>query len=264
VVDDSAFFTDGGPFRRRNEDFALANQDQGLYIVADGLGGAAAGDRASRVATESVSDFLQTDEPPLAALDAQVSDRLTRSALRAMASRDYERGKTDERLRMAFLVAHCKVLEEGRNTGCLGMATAMVAAWQENGDLWICHVGDCRAYSLLAGELDLHTKDHSLSVALADRDSLPLEIRDSPFLRSRLTQVVGGETVPNPDVEMLQPASGTRLLFCTDGVWGSLSEEAIANALGADATAEEICKTLVEQAIEEGSRDNATALVVMI
>ncbi len=259
---DSAFHTDGGPHRRRNEDYALAEAENGLFVVADGLGGAAAGDRASQVATKSLASFLTCTDPPLLALDSQVSDRLTRTALRALAPPEYERAIPNERLRMAFLVAHCRVLEEGRNLGCIGMATAMIAAWQTSDAWWVGHVGDCRAYTLSDDTLTLLTKDHSLSAALAGRDSLPQSIEDSPFLRSRLTQVVGGESLPNPDVQEYRPQPGDRLMLCSDGVWGALSDEEMAGELAADAPAAQIAKALVDQAIESGSRDNATTLVI--
>lgn len=263
IVRDVAFYSDGGPHRSRNEDFALVDEEQGVFIVADGLGGAAAGDRASKVAAHTVCSFLTSQASPQAAMESLVPDRLTKVALKALLPEERENQSAATRMKMAFIVAHTKVLEEGRTSGCVGMATAMIAAWHQEGNWWIGHVGDCRGYVLYQGKLTLLTRDHSLSAALAGRRSVSQSIENSPFLRSRLTQVVGGETLPSPDVNQVTLEQGSRLLLCSDGVWGSLTKNQITAVLKTDDSAAALARELGEQAIVEKSRDNVTALVVM-
>ena len=124
-------------------------------------------------------------------------------------------------------------------------------------------MGDCRAYLLERGELSLLTRDHSLSAVLTGRSSLPHRAELSPFLRSRLTQVIGGEVLPSPDLRCWLPSPGARLLLCSDGVWGSLSDDQLKTALAGSGDAFRIAQSLVAGGVEAGSRDNATALVVL-
>jgi protein phosphatase len=262
VPTDAGFFTDKGPHRMRNEDVALASVSDGIFIVADGLGGAAAGDRASRVATDTLSSALREHDTPQSMIANLLPDDETRSALEGMLERQGEQSDHSAHLRVAFLVAHCSVLAEARRTGSIGMATAIVVAWRGREGFWIGHVGDCRAYSLLNGSLKLMTRDHSLSKALEGRKSLPKGVADSAFLRSRLTQVVGGECAPTPDLQEWKPTTGASLLLCSDGVWGSLTDDDLLKAMTGDTACESISHNLVDAAIRAGSRDNATALVV--
>jgi protein phosphatase len=259
---DSGFFSDKGPYRRRNEDVALCLPDSGIFIVADGLGGAAAGDRAARVATDTLCAALLDEGPPSALPEKLLPDGETRSVLQATMPSDEELENPEIRLNFAYQVAHFSVLAEGRSTGFFGMSAAMVVLWLTAGKGWIAHVGDCRAYLLRSAELTLLTEDHSLSTALAGRKSLPKGAIDSAFLRTRLTQVVGGEAAPVPDVYNWQPKAGCRILLCSDGVWGSLSEGTLRKTLGGEQPAEEACHILVDSAINAGSRDNATCLAV--
>jgi len=196
-----------------------------------------------------------------AAVEAMLPEGSSRTMLRQLRPSDDRLADSDERLRFALLLAHACVLAEGRSSGCVGMSTAIVVAWHAFPAWYIAHVGDCRAYTLEPPTLRLLTQDHSLSTALTGLRGLPSRVEKSPFLRSRLTQVIGGEQAPTPDIQELNPAEGSRLLLCTDGVWGSLSEKELLSHLRAGAPAESICRTLVTAALDAGSRDNATALV---
>jgi protein phosphatase len=257
----AGWYTDKGPMRRRNEDVALALPQQGALVVADGLGGAAAGDRAARVATTVLSSVLLSEEPAAVAVESHLPDDATRAALKETIDPSRAFSTPASRLELAFMVAHFGVLADARRTGFIGMGAAVVCAWLHQGLLWIGHVGDCRAYTLSSGALSQHTRDHSLSEALASRNAIPKAAADSPFLRSRLTQVVGGEAAPTPDVCSIEARPGMSLLLCSDGVWGSLGDEDLRAALGRATDARSIARHLVESAISAGSRDNATALV---
>jgi len=264
IVIRAGWFTDKGPLRRRNEDVALALPHQGMLVVADGLGGAAAGDRAARVATTVLSSVLLSEEPATVVVESHLPDDATRAALQETIDTSSAFLTPASRLELAFMVAHFGVLADARRTGFIGMGAALVCAWLHQDTLWIGHVGDCRAYTLSNGALTQQTRDHSLSEALARRSALPKAAADSPFLRSRLTQVVGGESTPAPDICGLDVRPGTCLLLCSDGVWGSLGDEDLRAALGRPGEARSIAQHLVESAINAGSRDNATALVAHI
>jgi protein phosphatase len=263
LIRDAAQASEKGPYRRRNEDFALADPARGLFVVADGLGGAIAGDRASRVAVEAVAALLGDG----VALEELVPERTIRDAVMAMAAeRDPPDGPA-ARVRLAILAAHCRVLADARANACVGMATALVVAWAGgpgSDRWWIGHVGDCRAYAMDArGDLRRLTEDHSLSAALAGRRTMPRGLERSPYLQSRLTQVVGGEQVPAPDLRPFRPSPGGRLLLCSDGVWNHVSSADLADVVHRDDPPGDVCETLVQRALNGGSRDNLTALVVV-
>jgi protein phosphatase len=260
----AAWFTDKGPYRHRNEDVALALPRKGALVVADGLGGAAAGDRAAQVATTILSEVLTSTEPAPIVVESHLPDDATRAALKEAIDPSTAFRTPESRLELAFLVAHLGVHADARRTGFIGMGAALVCALIINDTAWIAHVGDCRAYSMRSGALARLTRDHSLSETLASRSPIPKAAADSPFLRSRLTQVVGGEATPIPDITSWTTTPGARLLLCSDGVWGSLGDEDIRAALGRQADPEELSRDLVESAIAAGSRDNATALVAIL
>jgi protein phosphatase len=257
---DSGYHSDKGPYRPRNEDVALADSASGIFILADGLGGAAAGDRAARIAADSLSLALLDQGPPKALPRKLLPEGVSRQVLEAM----LPAGETEptEHLRFAYLLTHYRVLAEARDSGQVGMAAAVVNAWLCGDTAWIGHVGDCRAYALEGDTLTTLTRDHSLSMALAGRVDVPEGSLNNPFMRSRLTQVVGGENAPTPDIREWRPVSGARLLLCSDGVWGSLDDEVIQQCLIACSSAQDSCRRLVEAALGAGSRDNATAMVV--
>jgi len=256
--------SDKGPHRQRNEDVAFAASDEGIFVVADGLGGAAAGDRAARVATETLTAVLRCPGDPRCQLKAVLEGEASCEVLEAVVPPNQDLTTPAAHLRFAFLVAHCAVLAEARRSGFLGMGTAMIVAWHAQDGWWIGHVGDCRAYALEGDRLLRLTRDHSLSAALEGRACLPRGAEDSAFLRSRLTQVVGGETAPAPDVNPWTPALGARLLLCSDGVWGSLTDEELREQLAGSTSPQETSRKLVQRAIRAGSRDNVTALVVAL
>ncbi len=254
--------SDKGPYRHRNEDVAESRPAEGIFIVSDGLGGAAAGDRAARIATDLIAFALANDLDPAEAVDRMLPESHVRAAIKERLGEQIDGARPSDRLRFGFLMAHFGVLAEASTSGAVGMATATVVAWMQGGVLCIGHVGDCRAYAFSDGILTLLTRDHSLSMALAGRKSLPRGAESSAFLRSRLTQVIGGEVTPTPDVCNWHPEPGSRLLLCSDGVWGSLDEGEITRQVNRHAAAEELARSLVAAAISAGSRDNATALVV--
>ncbi len=258
---DANCYSDKGPYRQRNEDVAFSDVDAGVFILTDGLGGAAAGDRAARIATDYLNTVL-IDDGPLSTLPRRLlPEGVSRTVLEAMMPKHDDVDPVDK-VRFAYMLAHYRVLAEGRSTGQVGMAAAVVSLWLTRGTGWLGHVGDCRGYEVSGDSIEQLTTDHSLSTALESRTSLSRSALDNPFLRSRLTQVVGGENAPVPGISEWKPRPGSRLLMCSDGVWGSVSKTELQRFVSEAESAQGASKALVEYAIAAGSRDNATALAV--
>jgi serine/threonine protein phosphatase PrpC len=246
-------YSDKGSFRPRNEDCARCDAARGVFVVADGVGGVPGGDRASARAVETLWMALGCDLAaglPEALLPEEITHRQAIETI--LTSHRGGLGRED-RLRLAFLLAHCHVLEEGWRIGSASMASAVVVAWLTDDGHYIGHVGDCRAYSFKDGVVRPLTEDHNLAVEA-----------DQGLLRHRLSRVVGGELASAPTIRRWAPAAGESALLCTDGVWGSLDEVQMAAVLEAHVDPQAASRELVRRALEAGSKDNATALVVRL
>ncbi len=262
---DAAHYSDKGPNRPRNEDSVACLPDAGIFIVADGVGGVGGGELASKVAVETLAGALRAPTPPPICTDQLflLGEGEADLGVQAVERARQLLPEPGAHLLLACLAAHFRVVEEGCRAGLVGMSTTAVVAWLREHRLWISHVGDCRAYLLEEDRLSCLTEDHRVT-ATARHAGLPEGEELTPFLCNRptLTQVVGGGGCPTiPDICSLQPAPGARCLLCSDGAWGSLSEEEITAVLTHGESAAAISRTLVEMAIAQGSKDNVTALV---
>jgi protein phosphatase len=237
--------TDVGTARTENEDsFEIvipAPRDGGsspgsLFVVADGMGGHAAGAVASQIAVNTLSAIYYADP------ESPAEDRLLR----------------------AFTAAHDSVIESASHgRGRLGMGCTLVAAAFVE-DLVIVNVGDSRAYLWRDGELEQITEDHSL-VSAQVRAGLMTEeaARCSPF-RSALTQCIGSQIDLEPDVFHREVRPGDVLLLCSDGLHDPLSPDDIREELVRGGSPTEITRALVRRAAEAGSHDNITAVCVLV
>jgi serine/threonine protein phosphatase PrpC len=227
-----------GKVRRNNEDYVRAERlkhdgrSYAVWVVADGVGGGPQGEEASRMASETLVDFL---------VDGQWSDP-------SMA------------LSQAYALA-CKNVYA--ITGDGSAATTMVAALvrDDDGSVFIANAGDSRAYLWSGGQLRPVTQDHSAVAERVARGEIsPAEARVARD-RNVLTRSVGSEAEVAVDVfgpRQLRP--GERLLLCSDGVHGMLEDTVIARIV-ADRSLAQAAGALVAAAVEAGGRDNATALV---
>lgn len=215
--------------RDHNEDAFLIDRGRDLILVADGLGGYAAGEVASQLACETLAASL---------------DRETGLA-----------GSVHE--------ANLEIARVANERGTQGMGTTVVAAAFAGPAYEVVWVGDSRAY-LFDGDLHLITRDHSLVEAMVARGEITPEEAPSHKSRNVIMQALG--LVPREKLELgtnsgvLKP--GERLLLCSDGLSGVVSNAAIAATLAGDATAQVMAEQLVQQAVEGGGSDNITAVVL--
>jgi protein phosphatase len=233
--------TDIGTRRASNEDRFFVSDDGRLWIVADGMGGQAAGEIASTLAVDAIVESMSTvpssDEP-------SDRDRVSVHLLRAMAS------------------AQDAVLEYGAlHEGCGGMGSAVLAAYLDGDRLHLCHAGDVRCYVLSRGVLAQVTRDHSLAALLVHSGLLSAEQARSHSGRGMLEQAIGRYRGFNPARNCHDLLADDRVLLCSDGLWDALGDEEIAAFLSCDAPAGQIATDLTDRANACGGHDNITAVV---
>jgi protein phosphatase len=224
---------------------ARADEVNHVMVVADGMGGHAAGEVASRLAISALVGVALDIPDWIFWVDAQHTaemQRRAREAVQQVESIMVERGRENEDLR--------------------GMGSTLTGARCYSRHLLIVHVGDSRAYLLRAGRLERLTKDHTYAQMLVDRgELLPNEVARSG-LGHILINVLGGSAEHvEVDVDLLALEHGDRLLLCSDGLTDCVDDETIAAALGAGQPANEVCERLVRLALDGGGRDNITVIV---
>jgi PPM family protein phosphatase len=213
-----------------------------LMVVADGMGGAAAGERASALAVQSIERSLTN---PLLRLDGR-NDEAIFSALRD--------GLED---------ADRVVIAQSRADKTLrGMGTTLTMAYSVDGDLYLAHVGDSRAYLYHDGTLKQLTSDHTLVQVLVNGGALsPEDVKKHPQ-RNVVTNIVGGPRAGVfAETHKVTLADGDVLLLCSDGLSEPVEDARIAEILAAESRPQEACAKLVNLALERGAPDNVTVIV---
>jgi PPM family protein phosphatase len=222
--------TDTGRQRQGNEDSAFARAP--VFVVADGMGGAQAGEVASRLAIEAFEHGLPDD------------------------------GSPEERLATRVREANHQIYERSRaDRGRAGMGTTLTAAYVDDAHVAIAHVGDSRAYLFRGGTLQRLTQDHSLVDELVRRGKLTEEQAAEHPQRSIITRALG----PEPDVEVdtwtYPGRPGDVILLCSDGLTSMISEELVRQVLAAHPVLDEAADALIHEANEAGGRDNITVVL---
>jgi protein phosphatase len=237
--------TDRGMLRANNEDAFQCCREQGIFVVCDGMGGAAAGEIASRMAAESVSKALcRTGERP--PLDGEGIEVAMIAAIEDANRKIFERSQLD--------------------SGYQGMGTTIVMAYVTEDGAHVAHVGDSRCYLWRQGRLDLLTQDHSLvSEQIRLGQLSPEEAETSPY-RNVITRALGTEASVMAEYRRLQLEKGDLILLCSDGLTRELSDASIASLVeqAAGGDLEQVCRKLVNRAKEAGGRDNITCVLVRI
>jgi serine/threonine protein phosphatase PrpC len=225
--------SDTGRQRPANEDSLLARAP--LYVVADGMGGAQAGEVASRIAIESFESGVSDATHPELALAALAQ------------------------------AANARIHELSRaNAEQAGMGTTLTAVYVGEHEVAIAHVGDSRAYCLRGGELQRLTDDHSLVDELLRQGRLtPEEAVEHPQ-RSVITRALGPEGAVEVDTRSFQARAGDVYLLCSDGLTTMISEDEIATLLRAHPRLPEAGEALIAAANEAGGRDNITVVLVRV
>jgi serine/threonine protein phosphatase PrpC len=216
----------------------------GLFVVADGMGGHASGEIASRLAIGAVARHILA-ELLVPALEENVSAGLQQVVTEAVQE------------------ANRTIWEQGSAAG-LDMGTTCTAALVLGRTIYVGHVGDSRAYLIEAGELRQITIDHSAVGRLIQIGALdPADSREHP-LRSQLYRTVG--QVPEVQVDFVQRPLGeaTHLLICSDGLWSMIEEDVIRDAVLQAPRPQDACRALIDLANAAGGEDNISAVVVQL
>jgi protein phosphatase len=232
-VVEQAFRTDTGRQRDANEDAYLAESP--VFAVADGMGGAQAGEVASRLAAESFEAVQRGDESPEAYLRAIA--KTANARIHRLAEADTSRS---------------------------GMGTTFTAALLEGEEVGFAHVGDSRAYLFRDGELKLLTSDHSLVEELRRQGRLTDEQAEDHPQRSIITRALGPERDVEIDTMTYRARPGDVYLLCSDGLTTMIKEDRIEAILEEAGSLDEAVTRLVAEANEAGGRDNITVVAFRV
>jgi len=233
-VVDAAGLTQTGHVRQNNEDSYLIRGD--LFMIADGMGGAAAGEVASAMCAEAFAEI------------------------------DLIRSRGDGALRDAIVVANTRIHERAASDpAASGMGTTVTAALVEHdGRVALANVGDSRAYLLREGALRRLTEDHSVVAELVATGQISDWEASSHPQRNVVTRVLGAEASVQVDTFWLEAQDGDLVLLCSDGLTDMVAEEEFAKLLAADKSCEQIARDLVRAALAQGGEDNVTTVLFRI
>jgi protein phosphatase len=234
----AAAVSDRGRKRPSNEDAFGFSVEDGVFVVCDGMGGAAAGEIASSVAVDEFLHLLAgRGQNGLVSMPSAAEE-----AILAANEAIFSRAQKNERLS--------------------GMGTTLVALTVHESHVWVLNIGDSRCYRLRGGSLELLTLDHSLVEEQVRLGRMtPTEASRSPY-RNVITRALGTQSRVTPDVFGHEAESGDLFLLCSDGLTRELPDEMIASMLAADAPLDELCGRLVQAAKKAGGHDNITCLLV--
>jgi protein phosphatase len=230
-----------------SEDWEPSYGETGLGLAtADGMGGHAAGDQASRLALEFLLNLVLATPDWVLRLDED------ENAQRIM-QRAQERFEQTSRT---------MTNEADLNPSLHGFGTTLTLAISLGRDLFVAHVGDSRAYLFRNGHLHQLTRDHTSAQRLFDAGLIQEEDLATHRWRNRLTKMLGDKAADaRPDVQRLLLEDGDCLMLCTDGLTDMVEDTKIAEVLAATAPAEAACERLIDQALQAGGKDNVTVVV---
>lgn len=239
--------TDVGQVRDHNEDSYLIDHDNGLYAVADGMGGHAAGEVASAMALEVFARMVRQHRKLLDEFAAEETRELRKDVMRML----------DDGVRAACADVHAA----GRaDPDKRGMGTTLCALVLAGPHAFVAHVGDSRIYLVRQGKAHQLTQDHSLENELLKRGKLTKEQIERVDQKGALTRAIGVYPSVNADTMMLDVLPGDRLMICSDGLYAYLHEGDLTAMFEGDA--EGVADRLVALANERGGHDNITAIVL--
>jgi protein phosphatase len=232
--------TNQGRVRTSNEDSFVVNRETSLLLVADGMGGHAAGEIASHMAATAINEWVTAH------------------------------GGTEENvaemLRQGALEANTRVFEAQRQDRTLaGMGSTLTALYFQSSRYYIAHVGDSRAYRLRDGMLEQLTRDHSLVWHLYENGVLEKSDLSRHPQKNLITRSIGSHPQVDIDIEEGEGQVGDVYLLCSDGLTDGVSEDSLRKALSdAKKTPQEIAEELVDAANEAGGPDNITVVIIRL
>jgi PPM family protein phosphatase len=220
--------TDIGLVRTNNEDSYFADPERGLAIVADGMGGHAGGEVASKIAVDTISDGLKPPDSIWPFGRAQRERNLILDSIRRANRRVRDAAEQDAAL--------------------TGMGTTVVVLWVRGVRAHVAHVGDSRIYRYRKGGLVQLTRDHSWA-------------SEEGSMRNVLMRAVGAESDVAVDHRLLDVTPGDIFLLCSDGLTGPVGDDGIVTALREFKNGEEASQRLIDLAKENGAPDNVTVVL---
>jgi len=232
----AAAVTDRGRMRPSNEDAFGFSVEHGVYVVCDGMGGAAAGEIASSLAVDEMMRLLTVRDaahPLLNHAEAAVASANEAIFVRAQSSQNLN-----------------------------GMGTTLVTLLVEDQRGWLINVGDSRGYRMRGAHLEQITLDHSLveeQVRMGRMD--PVEAQRSPF-KNVITRALGTQSSVTPDIFELENEPGDLFMLCSDGLTRELPDSTVEWILNLDLPLQDLCARLVAAANDSGGHDNITCLLV--
>jgi PPM family protein phosphatase len=235
-----------GNYRENNEDSLDVKQfpDLTVCIVADGMGGQAAGEVASKRAVEIVPRELRKNVTP----------QLNQEAVKAVTRRAIVQANEE-------IMAMGALDKDMKNMG----TTVVMAVWRKGGEVYIAGVGDSRAYLVRKGKIQQLTVDHSLAQALVEAKTISAaEAKDHRF-KNVLWKYLGSKEVgEGPEVTVVPVQDGDRFLLCTDGLTGVVPDEQLAALVSEAADMQQLADGLGQLALDQNSRDNVSCVVIEV
>jgi protein phosphatase len=228
--------SDPGCVRANNEDSYLVEPSLGLYAVADGMGGAQAGEHASRIAVDTVRQMVQSAP---------------------------SRGPAV--LQSAFAEANLRVgMAAEKDPELDGMGTTMVAVLDNHAEFFVASVGDSRVYTFADGALVPVTEDQSWVNEVGRRLGLDESVLKNHPMRHVLTMAIGVSDELRVHTYRVEPKRGMLLLLCSDGLHGVVPEPELAATLAGQETLEDKCRRMIAMAKDRGGPDNITAVLLKV
>lgn len=242
--------TDLGLKRKANEDSLYADQDLGLFMVLDGIGGHQAGEVASRMG--------------LATIKENVMNRLKNHDGQMIV--DYNPDLSREaNILIDSLISANKTIFDAANTEkkFQGMGTTVATLLAGKNNVAIAHVGDSRIYLIRDNSIECLTEDHSLVMEQLKRGLITEEQAEKSDLKNIITQALGADSIVTPSVDELVPIKGDIFLLCSDGLTDLVSDEEILEIVWKNRTAlDRACESAIDRANERGGKDNITTILV--
>jgi len=237
--------TDKGKTRTNNEDSLCCDPAAGFFAVADGMGGAAAGEVASRTAVQVVGDYIRK--------------------IRKTAGAASRGDGGQNRLRTGISLANEKIREAAmKNHDLRGMGTTITAVDVEGPVMSIANVGDSRVYMIRSGVMTQLTEDHSLVAEEVRAGLLSKEEAEASLRRNIITRALGQEEALEIDTSEIALMDGDRVLLCSDGLTTMVHDDIILSTVLAHDRPEDGCAALVSLANKNGGRDNITVILIYL
>jgi PPM family protein phosphatase len=248
----AAGLTDVGLQREHNEDSFVVLKEFDLYVVADGMGGHRAGDVASKLATETISEFFRSTANEDVTWPFHFDTNLS---------------EEENRLLTGIRVANRQIFERStRSREFHGMGTTVVGAMfsARKQKMYIGHVGDSRCYRVRDGVIKQLTRDHSLfnDYVLAMPDLTEEQRRELP--KNVITRALGMQDQVMVDLQHDDALPGDTYILCSDGLSGMIQDDEIEQIIGGSGDIRDACRKLIERANEHGGEDNITAVLIRI